>query len=40
MDKRFTETLIAEEKKGGWTYLIWPESAAFFETRKPVKVKG
>ena len=40
LNKSFTETLIKEEKKGGWTYLIWPESATFFETRKPVKVKG
>ena len=38
--KTFTATIIQEDKKGGWTYLIWPESVAFFETRKPVKVAG
>jgi len=40
LNKTFTAPIIAEDKKGGWTYLIWPESVAFFETRKPVKVKG
>ena len=40
LNKIFTGTLIKEDKKGGWTYLIWPESVTFFETRKPVKVKG
>jgi len=40
LNKTFTATIIKEDKKGGWTYVIWPESAVFFETRKPVKVKG
>lgn len=26
--------------KGGWTYVVWPESAAFFKTRGLVKVSG
>jgi hypothetical protein len=40
LNQKFTATIIQEDKKGGWTYLIWPESVTFFETRKPVKVKG
>jgi len=39
-NKTFTATLITEEKKGAWTYIVWPDSAAFFGTRKPVKVTG
>jgi hypothetical protein len=26
--------------KGGWTYVVWPESVKFFETRGLVRVKG
>lgn len=40
LTKTFKAKIIKEDKKGGWTYLVWPESVAFFETRKPVKVKG
>ena len=40
LNKTFTGTIIREDKQGGWTYLIWPESVTFFETRKPVKVSG
>jgi hypothetical protein len=40
INKTFTATIITEDKVGGWTYVIWPDSVAFFETRKPVKVKG
>jgi hypothetical protein len=36
----FTARLERSPKKGGWTYLVWPNSAAFFGTRGLVKVAG
>ena len=40
MEKEFTATLLQSEAKGGWTYLIWPESVAFFGTKGLVKGRG
>lgn len=36
----FTARLEQSDAKGGWTYVVWPESAAFFGTRGRVKVRG
>ena len=35
---QFTAVLQQSSRKGGWTYVVWPDSVAVFGTRGLVKV--
>ena len=37
---RFQAAIEKSPNKGGWTYLIWPQTANFFGTKGLVKIRA
>ncbi|MFE0255885.1 DUF1905 domain-containing protein [Streptomyces sp. NPDC059010] len=40
VDAEFTAVLRKSPSKGGWTYVVWPESVGFFGTRGLFRIRG